>query len=130
MKPRSWLLLTLALSCLGCAAPCPRDGSGEAPRLVSSVPVRLVARVESFENLGGFIDFPDVTVRYHSIVLVSEDDVVGWKSVRLQYQGLPMVDGKRLELGQRLRFTLPAATEGCCAPYLKDIEGVEFLGGK
>lgn len=130
MKPRSWLLLALILSCLGCAAPCPKDGSGGAPTLVSNVPVRLVARVESFENLGRFIDFPDFTVRYHSVVLLSEDDAVGWKSIRLQYQGLPVVDGKRLELGQRLRFTLPAATEGCCAPYLKDIEGVELLGEK
>lgn len=127
MNYKVWLLLALILFCLGCAAPCPRDVSGEAPRLVSNVPVRLVACVESFENLGSFIDFPDFTVRYHSVVLVSEDDAAGWKSIRLQYQGLPVVDGKRLELGQRLRFTLPATTEGCCAPYLKDIEGVEFI---
>lgn len=100
MKPRIWLLLTLILSCLGCAEPCPRDGSGDAPRLVSSFPVRLDARVESFENIGGIVDFPDVTSGYHSVVLASEDSVVGWRSIRLHYHGLPVVDGKRLELGQ------------------------------
>lgn len=129
MRLGSWLLSLLTLSCCGCAAPCPK-GSDEPPPLVSNVPVRLAARVDSFKDIGGFIDFPGFTARYHSVVLVSEDPAMGWKAIRLQYQGLPMLDGKRLELGQRLRFTLPAVTEGCCAPYLKDIADAEFLDGK
>ena len=89
----------------------------------------VTASVDSFKDLGGFIDFPNNFVSYHSVILVTEGDV-GWHSISLRYQGLPLLNGTRLELGQRVRFTLPASTHVCCAPYLGDIKDAVLLPPK
>jgi hypothetical protein len=127
MRPKLAVLF-FALTLVGCAS-CPAS-EPDAPRLVPKAPVVVTARVDSFHDLGAFVDFPSLFVSYHSVVLVTEGSV-GWKSISIQFQGLPMLGGKRLELGQRLRFTLPATKEGdCCKPYLADITDAEFLPPK
>jgi hypothetical protein len=68
-------------------------------------------------------------ISYHSVaLLVKEPEAIGWKRVKIQFQGIPLLAGRRLELGQRIRFTLPAHDpDGCCAPYLSDIHDAEFV---
>ena len=124
MRMLAQALLVLAVAFAGCAS-CPQGP--DAPRLVTSTPLVITARVDAFQNIGPFIDFPSQFVGYHSVVLITEGEV-GWKSVSIQFQGLPMLNGQRLELGQRLRFTLPATREGsCCGPYLSDLTDAVFL---
>lgn len=112
----------------GCAS-CP-DNKGEAPWYRGTVPTEVVARVDSFRGIGAFFDYANAFEVYHSVVLVTEGpDAVGWKRISLQYQGVPMLNGQRLELGQRIRFTVPPSkTNECCGPYLKEIADAVLLG--
>lgn len=130
MRPVRSIAIPLALLCAGCAS-CPSTPSG-APWFHAKQPTQIVAHVDAFRDLGAFIDFPNDFARYHSIdLLIDEPDWIGWKRVHVQFQGVPMVNGRHLELGQRLRFTLPVVDEnGCCAPYLKDLADIEFLDDK
>ena len=76
------------------------------------------------------MDYSNAFEAYHSAVLVTEGDI-GWKAIALQYQGVPMLGGRRLELGDRIRFTAPAIkNSGCCEPYLKDIVDAVFLDAR
>jgi len=112
----------------GCGT-CPeRSSDDEAPILKASRPTLIVAHVDSFHDLGAFIDFSEKFVKYHSVVF-STEGAIGWHRVFVQYQGLPIVGDKRLELGQRVQFTLPAHVNGsCCQPYLSEITDMVFLG--
>ena len=125
------IVILLVLFCAGCAS-CP-SGSVEAPWFYAKEPTKITAQVDSFRDLGAFIDWSNAFVSYHSVdLLVEEPHWIGWKRVHLQFQGIPMLNGQRLELGQRLRFTLPPhkVDESCCAPYLSDIKDAVFLEKK
>jgi len=126
------ILAVSALFCSGCAS-CPSDpGSFEAPWFYAKEPLQITAHVDSFKDLGAFIDWSDKFVSYHSVaLLVDEPNSIGWKRVHLQFQGLPMLNGQHLELGQRIRFTLPAhKPDDCCGPYLSDITDSVFVEKK
>ena len=124
----TWILS--ALLCAGCAS-CP-SGSAEAPWFYADKPTQITAHVDSFRDLGAFIDWSNAFVSYHSVdLLVDEPDWIGWKRVHIQFQGAPMLGGQRLELGQRVRFTLPPSkSDDCCAPYLSDIKDAVLLEAK
>jgi hypothetical protein len=123
-------LISLALLCAGCAS-CP-SGTPQAPWFYADKPLRITAHVDSFLNLGAFIDWSNDFVSYHSVdLLIDEPSWIGWKRVRIQFLGAPMLNGQHLELGQRLSFTLPPTKpDDCCAPYLSEIKDAVFLEAK
>jgi len=126
------LVAMLASIITGCSS-CP-DRLGEdfrAPILEVSEPTLIVARVESFENIGGVFDLVDGSaVEFHSIQFVTES-ATGSRRVLVKFQGLPLYEGKHLELGQRVQFTLPAQQKNIIGgPYLKDIKDLVFLDAK
>ena len=125
-------LFLAALFCSGCASCPPGSDSVEAPWFYAKEPIEITAHVDSFKDLGAFIDWSDNFVSYHSVaLLVDKPDSIGWKRVHLQFQGLPMLSGQHLELGQRIRFTLPAHDpDDCCGPYLSDITDAVFVEKK
>lgn len=93
------------------------------------VATEIVAKVDSFKKRGAFIDYSNAFEEYHTVYLWLEEapETMGWGLVGLQYQGLPLIDGRRLELGQRLRLTVVPSADQCCGPYLKEATKVEFL---
>lgn len=111
----------------GCANGCPRS-DGEAPLLRVTSAIEVVAKVDSFKDRGAFIDFSNAFIEYHTVYLSVEAPAnIGWKSIGLQYQGLPVIDGRRLELGQRLQLTVVPSKDQCCGPYLNEATNVELL---
>jgi hypothetical protein len=89
----------------------------------------VVASVDQFRHQGAWIDLEQHFLAYDSIVVtVSKPDRHAWTRLFIQYQGVPSVNGRRIELGDVLRFTVPASTEnGCCEPYLEQLTGIEFV---
>lgn len=109
----------------GCATGCPRS-DGEAPVLRVKSATEFVAKVVSFKNRGAFVEFSNAFIEYHTIFLSVEAPAsVGWNSIGLQYQGLPLIDGRRVEWGQRL--TVVPSKDQCCGPYLTEATNVGFL---
>jgi hypothetical protein len=120
--------IPLVVFIAGCASACPRSDDG-TPLLKVKVATEIVAKVDSFKGRGAFIDFSDAFIEYHTVYLWVEKapESMGWGLVGLQYQGLPMIDGRRLEFGQRLRLTVVPSKDQCCGPYLNEATNVEFL---
>lgn len=119
----------------GCATGCPRyeeayvPVADDSPLVKVKVATEIVAKVEALKARGAFIDFPNAFIEYHTVYLWLEEapESMGYGVVGLQYQGLPLIDGRRLELGQRLRLTVVPSKDQCCGPYLKEATKVEFL---
>ncbi len=129
MRIRPILIIALVIICASCTlAPC-RD-PGSQPSFLSSKPVQITAMVDQFEHRGAWIDFDHDFIVYDSIVLVvSKPSRYASTQLSVQYQGMPTVNGRRIELGDVLRFTVPVIPEiGCCEPYLDDIGEIEFIG--
>lgn len=126
-------LCMLSIFFAGCAS-CPSGSSGsvEAPWFNPKTPTEITVSVDAFKDLGAFIDWSDSFAKYHSVILrVIGPESVGWKRVGIQFQGLPMLNGQRLELGRKFRFTLPAHdADDCCGPYLSDIKDAVFVDDK
>lgn len=124
----STVLLAWSVLCASCASAPGRDAASP-PSFKTKEPVQVVASVDAFHNLGAFIDFDAGFVSYHSIELVvSHPDRFAWTRLMIQYQGTPIVNGRRIELGDTLRFTAPVTVEkGCCEPYLSDLKDIQFL---
>jgi hypothetical protein len=126
------LIAAIANLCTSCAhAPC--QESVAPPPFESSKPVQVVASVDQFRHRAVWIDFDHAFVAYNSIVLtVSKPNRYAWTRLFIQYHGIPTVNGRRIELGDILRFTAPATFEYefCCGPYLVDIDDIEFLESK
>lgn len=108
-------------------APC-RDGASPPP-FRSGKPVQVVATVDGFHHRGAWIDFDHDFIAYDSIVLiVSKPDRHAYTQLWVQYQGTPTARGRRIELGDRLHFTVPVVPDnGCCEPYLNELKDIEFV---
>lgn len=127
-RVRVLLVAVFGTLCASCASsPC-REPVSPSP-FKTSEPVQVVASVDQFRYRAAWIDFERDFIAYDSIVLtVSKPDRHALTRLFIQYQGAPIVNGRRIELGDTLQFTVPAsASSGCCEPYLNDINDIQFV---
>ena len=124
----AWVIFVLAG---GYASDARAVDSVKPPPYSADVRLAVVARVDGFDDLGAFVDHERGFSQYHTMRLVIEQpEPVAWTMLRVQYQGLPIVAGHRIELGDRLRFVAPPrASNGCCGPYLEELDGLTIASG-
>ena len=124
-----WILLTLTGSLSVACAVTPCREPGAPPPFQSSKPVKVVATVDQFRHRGAWIDFEQDFVAYDSIVFtVAKPNRHAWTRLFVQYQGLPTVNGRRIELGDVLTFTVQLSGDSeCCEPYLEDLDDIQFV---
>src|SRR5262249_27694953 len=99
----------------------------------------VTARVDSFLSPCLWVDSVDGSITYDCVVFRVEDESEA-KLISLQYPAFETVRGKgtrerngpgvlagiSLEVGQRVRFTVPP-TKYCCGPYLAHVKDAVFL---
>ena len=75
------------------------------------------------------MDFENHFVEYDTIeFVIGAPDKFAWAKLRVQYQGLPIVNGRRIELGDEMRFIVPGTpSDGCCGPYLSDLKDIVLV---
>ena len=130
---RSFLLAACVMLVLagGYTSGLSAHDSVEPPPYSADRRLAVVARVDGFDDLGAFVDHEQGFSQYHTMRLVVEQpEPVAWTMLRVQYQRLPIVEGRRIELGDRLRFIAPPpASNGCCGPYLEELKGLTIESG-
>lgn len=122
---RPFLGLALAMLLAGCSSAPVRP-----PRFEPDAPTGVQGRVVELRPQGAWIELVDYRfISYDSVVVeLSAPAEASGSRAHLQYQGAPVVNGRTIEVGQTISFTLPAvAGDGCCEPYLEDMTDLEVL---